>query len=184
MPVVSSQRHLFAKPHLYTTIGMVSGRERGTLSRVQQGECLFSKRGLTPAEGHDGRSPEADWIIVQGVKREPGHGVLLSAGPGREQGGLSTSSRSRDKRQRMRAHRIQFPEQAFTLHQRSGQTGTREFRGEQHYSLFSLRPDLCSGFPRRWFCWVSRGSLLRMFGERASRRGCRRLACESLGCLL
>src|SRR5258708_7712069 len=24
MPVVSSQRHLFAKPHLYTTIGMVS----------------------------------------------------------------------------------------------------------------------------------------------------------------
>src|SRR5258708_31315848 len=119
--------------------GGEDGREGGTRSRVQQGECLFSKRGLTPAEGHDGRSPEADWIIVQGVKREPGHGVLLSAGPGREQGGLSTSSRSRDKRQRMRAHHIQFLKQSFTLHQLSGQSGTREFRGEQHYTLFSLR---------------------------------------------
>src|SRR5260221_10000809 len=36
MPVVSSQRHLFAKPHLYTTIGMVSSYLHLDFPRVEE----------------------------------------------------------------------------------------------------------------------------------------------------
>src|SRR5436305_16578 len=67
------------------------------------------------------RSPKADRIIIQLIKGKPGeHGfgslTLLWLGgksrPCREQRSLATTGRGRDERQGMRAHGLQFAEQA------------------------------------------------------------------------
>src|SRR5947209_3574535 len=126
------------------------------------------------------RSPKADRIIIQLIKGKPGeHGfgslTLLWLGgksrPCREQRSLATTGRGRDERQGMRAHGLQFAEQAFALHKRSGQTGTRQLGREQHGLLLSLRLRLWPGPFSLGFCEPRGGSLFLRWCAQGGKRG-------------
>ena len=88
-----------------------------------------------------------------------------------EQRGFATSSRGRDERQGMRAHRIQFIEQAGALHKRGGQAGTRKPGREQHSPLLSRRLRVWPGFFSPSFCSAGRGSLFLMWCAQRGRGG-------------
>src|SRR5579859_4612961 len=92
--VIKNEDHLHILTNQFIDEGHQDCGEQRLLRRVEQNQCLLSNICLAGTQSSNDRDPEACWIIVQCIQREPGDdlGSSFPRGPRGKQCCFPTAS--------------------------------------------------------------------------------------------